>query len=435
MRRPGWSSSGRGAPIDGHATSLLSGRFGYPQRRHPMRLPGRSYVSLERKVEELTRELRRARDREATISEVLRVISGSQADVQPVLDTIAERAAILCDAQYVALRLIEGDKLRRISVRSREGESPAAESEVLLPINRDGVSGRAVLERRTVHIEDIVPLLDTEYPGAREHQPRPDVRTMLAIPLVRDGNAIGTICLWGREPRLFSNEQVALVQTFADQAAMAIENIRLSRELQARNRDLTESLDQQTATAEILKVISSSPTDTQPVFDAIAKSAARLCDTAYAGVFRFDGEHVTVGGQLSCTQEAREALQRQFPMPADHRTAFGKAILTRAVVHTPNIGVDRAFSEVQRLAGYRSVLAVPMLRDGSVAGAISVLRCKVGPFSDSQIALLKTFADQAVIAIDNARLFRETKEALEQQTATAEILRVISTSPTDVQPV
>src|SRR5262245_21883278 len=241
-----------------------------------------SYADLERKVDELTRELKRARDHEAAVSEVLRVMAASPADVQPVLDIVAERAAILCEAPYATLRLVEGDKLRRMAVHSREGEPTAPyPSELVMPISRGTPSGRAVVERRTVHIEDIVPLVDTEYPAAREYQPRLGSRAVLAVPLVREGKAIGTISLWRREPRLFSTEQVTLLQTFADQAVIAIENARLFSETK-------EALEQQTATAEILKVISSSPTDVQPVLDAVASTAARLCGASDALIRRID---------------------------------------------------------------------------------------------------------------------------------------------------
>ena len=240
-----------------------------------MTLLRESNPGLERKVEELTRELKRARDHEAAVSEVLRVISGSQTNVQPVLDTVAERAAILCDAPRASVWLVEGDKLRRMSAHSREAGPMAAPDERVVPISRGHVSGRAVLERRVVHIEDIVPLRDTEYPDASREPSRLGLRALLVVPLLREGNAIGTISLGRREAGPFSKEQVALLQTFADQAVIAIENVRLFNELQARNRELTEALDQQTATAEILQVISSSLTDIQPVFDARSLRALR----------------------------------------------------------------------------------------------------------------------------------------------------------------
>src|SRR6266481_3593759 len=205
------------------------------------------------------------------------------------------------------------------------------------------------------------------------------------------------------------------------------------RDLEKR---LTEAVKQQTATADILGVISRSPTDVQPVFDTIAMSAVSLCDGVFGSVFRVDGELVTLGAQYDTLEEQeRSAWRSLFPMRPDHGTVFGKAILTRSVVHVADIGEDRRFPEIQRAYGYRSALVVPMLREGVVFGAIGLFRQEPKPFSDSQVLLLQTFSDQAVIAIENVRLFNETKEALEQQTATSEILKVISGSPTDVQPV
>jgi two-component system, NtrC family, sensor kinase len=208
--------------------------------------------------------------------------------------------------------------------------------------------------------------------------------------------------------------------------------------LQMRNRELAEAHEQQTATSEILRVISSSPTDAQPVFDAIVRSAAKLCNSLFGSVFRFDGERLHLVAHHNWTAPPLDAFSRVFPRPPDRSTFSGRAILDGAAVHVPDIEQDTeiwsAHLEAADTLGYRSVLVVPMLREGLSIGTIAVARESAGRFSDEQIALLKTFADQAVIAIENVRLFTETKEALEQQTATAEILQVISSSPTDIQP-
>ena len=214
--------------------------------------------------------------------------------------------------------------------------------------------------------------------------------------------------------------------------------LREAKELaEARNKEVTEALEQQTATAEILGVISSSPTDAQPVFDMIAESAVRLCESQFCAVFRFDGELIHLVGHHGLTPEALEAYQRVFPMPPSRDTATGRAILSCAVVHIQDVEADSEYRyvEIARMAKLRSIVAVPILREGSSLGSIAVWRSVAEPFPDKQIELLKTFADQAVIAIENVRLFNETKESLERQTATAEILKVISSSPTEVQPV
>src|SRR5262249_39779185 len=269
------------------------------------------------------------------------------------------------------------------------------------------------------------------------------IRTILAVPMLKADELVGTLTIWRTEVKPFTEAQIALLETFADQAVIAIENVRLFTELDARNRELTEALEQQTATAEILRVISSSPTDVQPVFEAISARATSLCEASNSGVFRFDGEFIHLAAHNNWAPEALAAVQREFPRPAGPGTAIARAILTHTVVHIPDIGEDPEFTAASLVrAGFRTELAVPMLKDNRPIGAIIVNRMERRPFADHQIALLRTFADQAVIAIENVRLFtelearnRELTEALEQQTATAEILRVISSSPTDLQPV
>jgi GAF domain-containing protein len=309
------------------------------------------------------------------------------------------------------------------------------------PLSRDTTGGRAVLTRSVVAIPDV--LEDPDY-APKAAALASDFRSILAVPLMREGSPIGAISVGRPEPGPFPDKQIALLQTFADQAVIAIENVRLFKELEARNRDLTESLEQQTATSEILGVISKSQTDVQPVFDTIADAALNLCRASTATVFMFDGELLTLAAIASRDPERAAALRKLWPRPPSRDTAATRAILTRGIVVIPDVlkEPDYAIGATAAATGFRSVVSLPLMREGAPIGAIGVGRSEAGPFPEKQIELLKTFADQALIAIENVRLFkalearnRDLTEALEHQTATSEILRVISRSPTDVQPV
>jgi signal transduction histidine kinase len=272
--------------------------------------------------------------------------------------------------------------------------------------------------------------------------------TALSVPMLQKGSPIGAITVGREEGRPFSDNQIALLQTFAAQAVIAIENVRLFQELEARNCELTESLEQQTATAEILRAISASPTDTQPVFDTIAQRAFRVCNGARCIVLRLDGETIHLVAHHGQSEEWLEESRRVYPYPVSSDTPVGQAIREGNVVHVADV-LSHPSASLRRLAqagGYRTVVVVPMLRGGIAVGAIGVSRSDAAagprPFTEKEIALLQTFADQGVIAVENVRLFRELEarnreltESLEQQTATSEILRAISASPTDTQPV
>ena len=236
-----------------------------------------------------------------------------------------------------------------------------------------------------------------------------DYRSLFGAPLIRDGRVEGVFGLMHPRPRAFLPPQMEMVRAFADQAVIAIENARLFDEVRDRTRDLTESLEQQTAAGEILRVISSSPTDVQPVFDAIAHSAAGLCEATNGTVFRLRDGLIHLVGHYSLSQDQLASVQRSFPAPLDRGTASGRAILSRAVVHIHDIAADPEYSAQSLVrTGLRSVLSVPMLRNGELIGSINVSREELRPFSDRQIELLKTFADQAVIAVNNVGLFNET---------------------------
>ena len=395
-------------------------------------------VRLFQELEARNRDLTEALEQQTATTEILRAISGSPTDIQPVLDTVAENAARLCEAIDAQILRVEGDFLR---LAASFGSIPMAPGR---PISRGWVTGRSVVDRRTVHVHDLAAEPEAEFPTGRETQRLFGHRTTLATPLLREGQALGAILIRRMEVRPFSDKQIRLLETFADQAVIAIENVRLFQELQVRNRDLTEALEQQTATGEILRVISSSPTDVQPVFDTIVRSAVRLCDGLYGAVNMFDGEMILYpSANYNYTPEAMAAVERMYPRRPSRQQLIGRAVLSRTVAQIPDVLNDAEYApDIALAGGWRSALAAPMLRDGHPVGTILVTRAQTGSFSERQMELLKIFADQAVIAIENVRLFQELEarnrdltEALEQQTATSEILRVISSSPTDVQPV
>jgi two-component system, NtrC family, sensor kinase len=390
----------------------------------------RLFTELQQKNEALTQahaQVTEALEQQTATSEILRVISRSQTDVQPVFDTIVSSAVRLCDGLFSALFQFDGELIHHVAQHNVTSEG-LEELHRIFPARptRALMTGRAILECAVVHIPDVE--LDPEF---QQHQALLSraigFRSGLWVPLVREGAPIGVIGVARAEAGPFSDNEIELLKTFADQAVIAIENVRLFKELQERNRALTEShaqvtaaLERQTATSEILRVISSSPTAVQPTFDAIAASATRLCAALNSLVVRFDGRLMHLAAYHNVSPERLDALQQVFPLPASRGSMSGRAILACAVAQTPDISTDPEYAlPTQTLVGYRSVLAVPMLREGAPIGAILVARDHVAPFSDSQIELLRTFADQAVIAIENVRLFKEL------QTRTQELTRSV----------
>ena len=372
----------------------------------------------------LFQELKEALEQQTATSEILGVIASSPTDIQPVLDAVAESAARLCDATNAQIFRFDSKVLR---LAANYGGLPASQE---WPINRSSPVGRIFIDRKTLHVHDVAAELETEFPESREAQRRLGIRTILGTPLLREDVPLGVIGLRRMEVRPFTEQQIKLLETFASQAVIAIENVRLFQELK-------ESLEQQTATSEILGVIASSPTDIQPVLDTVAERAARLCDAVDAQIWRVEGDRVRFAAQYGSIPSPRIEEGR----PIIRGVAGGRAILDRETVHIPDTfapHVQTEFPETWAMThevGIRTLLATPLLREGLALGYILIRRLESRPFSEKQVALLKTFADQSVIAIENVRLFQELTEALEQQTATSEILGVIASSPTDIQPV
>jgi GAF domain-containing protein/CheY-like chemotaxis protein len=384
-------------------------------------------------------ELRESLQQQTATADVLKVISRSAFDLQTVLNTLVESAAQLCDADIAYIGRPTSDGL--FSAEASCGMLPAFKdllARTRWKAGRESALGRALLERAPAHIPDA--MSDPEYQMS-DLQKIGGYRSVLGVPLMREGVPIGVLVLGRNSVRAFTDRQIELAVNFASQAVIAIENVRLFEAEQARSSELAESLEQQTATSQVLQVISSSPGELEPVFQAMLTNATRICEANFGALFRFEDGSVRVAAMLGLPAAYAEFWQ-SGPRRPDPRTALARVIETRQTVHITDIQMHPAYTEGEptfialvKLGGFRTLLVVPLLKENDLVGAFAIYRQEVRAFTEKQIALVESFANQAVIAIENTRLLSELRESLQQQTATADVLKVISRSTFDLQTV
>jgi GAF domain-containing protein len=395
---------------------------------------------LRQRTDDLTESL----EQQTATSEVLKVISSSPGDLEPVFQAMLESATRLCEAKFGALALYGADGFRTVALHNAP---PAyAEERRRNPVVRahpEGGLGRALATKRVVQIADIraeQAYLD-RVPSTVILADAAGARSVVVVPMLKDDSVVGVITIYRQEVRPFADKQIELVQNFAAQAVIAIENTRLLNELRQRTDDLTEALEQQTATSEVLKVISGSPGELEPVFNAMLENATRICESKFGVLYRVAGDRLVLAAMVNAPRAYAEFISARGPFWPESGNTLDRAMRTKQVIHT-----DQANESIptpsHRLAGARSQVIVPMLKDDEPIGAIAIYRQEARPYSDKQIELLKNFAAQAVIAIENTRLLNELRqrtddlaESLEQQTATSEVLKVISSSPGELEPV
>ncbi len=386
----------------------------------------------------LLNELRESLRQQTATSEVLQVISSSPGELEPVFNAMLENAARICEASYGALWLRDGDGFRYAALH---GDLP----QVWIDSLRDGTVtrvrpdtplARVAQTRKPIQVPDMG--MDPSY---RAGDPLPvsgvdigGIRTLAAVPMVKDDMLVGIIAIYRKKVRPFTDKQIELVTNFASQAVIAIENTRLLNELRQRTDDLSESLEQQTATSEVLKVISSSPGKLEPVFQAMLQNAVSICEAKFGSMVLYDGDafrRVALHG----APNAFAALQERDPIVPRSAHSLYRVADTKQLVHIADMALESPEEPIAKFAGGRTLLIVPMLKETELVGAIGIYRQEVRPFTDKQVELVQNFAAQAVIAIENTRLLNELRKSLQQQTATAEVLGVISSSPGELQPV
>jgi two-component system, NtrC family, sensor kinase len=424
---------GRDMKRRGHSRQLVKSRHKSGAKARKAPTAGASTIDLQEQLDRRTRELDEAREQQTATNEVLSIIRRSPADAQPVFDAIVQSATRLCDAIFSVVYLYDGDRLRIAATKNFTPEAKIQLNELqqLKRPDRAHLGGRAILDRAVIQVPDV--LEDPEY--AHELALAGGWRAVLAVPLLRDGKPVGALTVAKAEPRPFSDRQVELLKTFADQALIAIENVRLFEAEQQRTSELSEALEQQTATSEVLQVISSSPGELKPVFEAVLKNATRLCKATFGTLFLYDGDAFHFAAAVGAPPEYIEFQSNRGPFRTNPDTQLGKVLRTKRMHHTPDYSAESVIGPSATVGAARSSVCVPMLKEEEFVGAIQIFRQEVRPFGNKQIVLLEQFAAQAVIAIENTRLLNELRESLQQQTATADVLKVISRSTFDLKSV
>ena len=393
----------------------------------------------------LLNELRQSLEQQTATSNVLRVISASPGALEPVFAAMLENATRICDAKFGIMTLYEGGPFRAVALHNAPPEfGEARRREPLFSPAPNNPLARVAATKETLQIPDL--RLDESYLSGEQATviiaERGGARTLIDIPMLKDGELVGVFGIYRQEVRPFSDKQIELLQNFAAQAVIAIENTRLLNELRQRTDDLSESLEQQTATSEVLKIISSSPGALEPVFDAILANATRICEAKFGNLTLYEGGVFRRVALHNAPAAWAADLQREPRRSRQDAPVLYRLVDTKEVVHVADITMESSNETLGKLTGARTLLLVPMLKEGELVGSIGIYRQEVRPFSEKQIALLRNFAAQAVIAIENARLLNELRqrtddltESLEQQTATSEVLEVISSSPGELEPV
>jgi GAF domain-containing protein len=379
----------------------------------------------------LLNELRQSLEQQTATADVLRIISSSPGDLEPVFDAILKNATEICEAKFGQIFSYDDGLIQKVA-HVNDPPALAAWDDRMgrHPPVPDGPLECVIRGKQLVHIADISCELN-EHPAGKLG----GAKALLAVPMIKEDKLVGILVIYRQEARAFTDKQIELVSNFAAQAVIAIENTRLLNELRQRTDDLTESLEQQTATSEVLSVISSSPGELEPVFQAMLENAVRICEAKFGALYRIDGEKFHFAAEVGTPLEFVEHQRRRGPFQPSPGSQLERVLRTRQVSHTDDATVEFASRPAATLAGARSTVAVPMLKDDVLIGAIFIYRTEVRPFTDKQIELVQNFAAQAVIAIENTRLLNELRQSLEQQTATADVLKVISRSTFDLQAV